>query len=85
MSRTAWKRPARSPLGRGVPVAVVLDLDDDDPYGAFQRRLDDAWARELLRLPFSWQVWVDWHAVRRWVRPDDPRHEPAERRAIATH
>lgn len=52
----------------------------EDPIGDFQRALDDGEWRERLAGPFAWQLVVDWHAARRWIRPDDPRLEPAEQR-----
>lgn len=86
--RSSWVRPRR-PLVRGVPVAA-LSLDDDDigaGIAAWQREVDDARARELLALPFTWMRFLEWWCLRRWVAPDQPeldhlapqlRHAPPE-------
>lgn len=51
------------PLGDELSAAVELD----------QSRWDDGfWARHV-RLPFTWQRYINWWAARRYVMPRDPK------------
>lgn len=77
-----WRSPEaarrRQRLRAGQPGLVVLSLDTkpfDEAVGDVTARLDDAYWEARLRQPFSWQLFVDWWAARRWVRPRDIRAE----------
>jgi hypothetical protein len=46
---------------------VQPEIDDLDS------RLEDAVWAGRLRLPFTWQRWLNWFVCRRWLLPRDVR------------
>ena len=72
---SGWKRPRR-PLVAGVEgVAAFPEWEGDVGPAlddAVARLWDAHWAARVTA-PFSWDLFTEWWAARRWVEPRDVR------------
>ena len=58
---------------RGFPILPEFDHEVQPAIFDLEERLDDSiWARRI-RLPFTWQRFINWWVCRRWLQPRDVR------------
>lgn len=72
--RFLWGEPMEG-VSFGTPVIAVVSTDFDElvpkSLDESTARKDDAFWAQHMRLPFSWQRFLNWWVARRWVRPRD--------------
>lgn len=69
--RLLWGEPLSQPVPVEAVIAVEHPAFEQRAVDDFTAKRDDAFWAMQLKLPFTWQRFLNWWVARRWVRPRD--------------